>query len=276
MDTVKLIRAAQIDLLNEVKRICQKNGIDYFLSEGTLIGAIRHNGFIPWDDDIDVAMLRENYDRFQEACKTDLDPDYVLLDWHTDPNSPLPFMKLKIKGTHYREEIMAKSDADDAIFIDIFPLDNVPESSKLRKKQKQRTNVIFKIILVRCGYDLAQGSFPKKLIYTTLNLLSRIRSVGSWKKAYEKAEMRYNSQKTTHVDLVFSRLHGRFSQRRIVEDLSEHVFENGVYAVPRDYDTYLRRIYGDYMQLPPEDQQVGLHAVYQIDLGSYTIRSTKL
>jgi len=273
MATVEVIRAAQLDLLNEVRRICEKNSIPYYLSEGTLIGAIRHNGFIPWDDDIDLGMLRENYNRFIEACKKDLDPAYVLLDWHSDPYSPLPFMKLKIRNTHYREKIMDKSKADDGIFIDIFPFDSVPEDARARKKQKRITNVIFKILLVRCGYRLDHGSLPKRIVYETLKLLSRIRSIKSWKHAYEKEEMRYNGSSTKYVDLVFSRLSQRFTERQVLENTIPHLFEGDYYSVPKEFDTYLRGIYGDYMQLPPKEQQVGIHQVYDIDLGNYTIRS---
>lgn len=121
MDKSELVKYAQLDLLIELDRICKKNGINYFLVGGTLIGAIRHNGFIPWDDDIDVGMLRADYEKFEKACEKDLNPEYAKYDWHIDSASPLPFLKLKIKGTHYREYFSKDSNMNDAIFIDIFP-----------------------------------------------------------------------------------------------------------------------------------------------------------
>lgn len=274
MDKVK---CAQMDLLIELDRICQKWDIPYFLIGGTLIGAIRHEGFIPWDDDIDVGLLWEHYDRLKEACRQDLDPAYELHDWHADPWSPHPYFKLKIRGTHYPEEINGQSKMNNAIFIDIFPYDNAPDDQKLRKKQAKKIFLMRKILLLRCGFDLGKGSLPKKVIYSVLKLLSRVRSVAGWKRAFEKEQHRYNQGKT----LVATNMGGSYTYEReskpraILEKTSLHKFENGMFQIPADYDTFLRSCYGDYMQLPPVEQQVGRHNVTGIDFGDYVIRYTQ-
>ena len=146
------VKCAQLDMLVELKRICEKNGIAYFLVGGTLIGAIRHCGFIPWDDDIDVGMLREDYERFISLCKTELSDEYALYDWHKDEKSPIPFLKMKIKGTHYREKLSKETTINDEIFIDIFPYDNAPDSGLNRKIQALKNIIYKKIILLKSEF----------------------------------------------------------------------------------------------------------------------------
>lgn len=274
MDTAQKIKCAQMDLLIELDRICKKNNIPYFLVGGTLIGAIRHNGFIPWDDDIDLAMMRKDFERFREVCAADLDEAYMLHDWSTDPASPHPFMKLKIKGTHYSEEVSAASKMDDAIFIDIFAYDNAPDGEFARKLHGLKRYWLKKFLLLRCDFDLGKGSMPKRVVYGVLKGISRLRSKEAWKRSFEKMEKKYNHRETEMV----VNLGGAYSYERelkpraMLEKLTTHRFENGMFSVPEDYDGYLRSSYGDYMQLPPEEQRVGVHHVQYIDFGDYTIR----
>lgn len=274
MDITQQVKCAQLDLLEELHRLCEKNGISYFLVGGTLIGAIRHKGFIPWDDDIDVGMLRGDYERFRQVCGKELDSAYALYDWHSDPGSPNPFLKLRIRGTHYPEKISAGSNMVDGIFIDIFPFDSTPAEPKLRRRQARQMRLCRKILLVRCGFSLGEGSALKKLVYGTLKLLSRVRSVEGWKKKADAIQTRYN-----HLDTVtVTNMGGSYSYEREshpraqLEKTVLHPFEQGQYRIPEGYDDLLRRCYGDYMQLPPEDQRVGIHQVQGVDFGSYQIR----
>lgn len=274
MDISQQVKYAQLDLLTELHRICQKWSIPYFLIGGTLIGAIRHNGFIPWDDDIDVGMLRVDYERFCQACQEELDPAYGLYDWDNDPCSPLPFRKLRIKGTHYQEPMSAGSGVNDGIFIDIFPYDNAPDSEFLRKLQAGQIYLVRKLLVLRCDFSIHNGSTVKKILYGMLKFLSRIRSVPAWKKTCRKLMLRYNDQPTRRI----SNMCGAYSYRREMMDRAlvleqvEHVFEGGMFNIPAGYDAFLRGVYGDYMQLPPESQRVGKHGISMIDFGDYVIR----
>lgn len=274
MNSVEMAKNAQMDLLIELDRICKKWDIPYFLIGGTLIGAIRHGGFIPWDDDIDVGMLWEHYARFREACETELDPEYMLHNWDMDPASPHPFCKLKIRGTHYPEGLAANSKMNDSIYIDIFPYDNAPDSRFLQKLQAAQVYILRKILLLRCNFNLSGDSRLRKLLYGTLKFVSRIRSVEGWKRTLTKVQHRYNRGKTT----VATNMCGAYSYQResksraILETVTDHKFENGAFSIPADYDTFLRSCYGDYMQLPPEDQRVGKHEIVGIDFGDYKIR----
>lgn len=268
------VKNAQMDLLIELDRICRKHEIPYFLVYGTLLGAIRHDGFIPWDDDIDVGMLHEDYDRFFEACRQELDAEYVLHDWHADPNSPHPYGKLKIRNTHYPEAFSVHSAMDDGVFIDIFPYDNAPEGGLARRIQEAQIFVLRKILLVRCDFELSGGSKAKAFVYGLLKLLSRIRSVEGWKRSFKKVQHRYNGKPSAWaVSLCGAyRYPKEVKPRAMLEKLTEHTFEGRLFYVPEDYDGYLRGCYGDYMVLPPEDQRVGIHGVQHVDLGDYKIR----
>ncbi len=274
MDKQQLVKYAQMDLLLELDRICKKWDIPYFLSGGTLIGAVRHDGFIPWDDDIDIGMLRQHYDRFKEACQTELDPSYILSSWHNDPHSPNSFFKLKIRGTHYTESICADSKMDDSIFIDIFPYDNAPSNKLLRQLQGVQNYLLRKILLLRCGCDLSGDSRLRKVLYGTLCFLSRIRSVEAWKRSTERLHQRYNRKSSVYV----TNYSGSYSnetetmRREWIEHTQPHCFEGLQFPIPTGYDAFLRHAYGDYMQLPPEHQRTGRHSILRIELGDYQIR----
>lgn len=277
MDTAEKVKYAQLDLLFELRRICEKHNIPYFLLGGTLIGAIRHNGFIPWDDDIDLGMFREDYERFCQVCQEELDPAYSLYDWHKDPHSPLPFLKLKINGTHYRESISANSKMDDSIFIDIFPFDNAPEDAGARKRQARKIYLVRKILLLRCGFDLAGGKLSKKLLYGILKLLSYFRSVKAWKHSCEKLLTLYRNQQTPYVVNMCSAYsyERERMERQVLEGQISHIFEIDWFSVPKNYDAFLTKVFGDYMKLPPEEQRTGRHGVLLTDLGDYQIRCVK-
>ena len=274
MDSVTMAKNAQMDLLIELDRICKKHNIRYFLIGGTLIGAIRHEGFIPWDDDIDVGMLREDYDRLRKVCDEDLDPAYFLHDWNSDPASPHPFYKLKICGTHYPETLAAKSDMNDSIYIDVFPYDNAPNSRFLRKLHQMKIYLMRKILLLRCNFDLSGNRTGRKLLYGVLKLLSHIRSVEGWKRTFTRVQRQYNNKPTeTVVNLGGAYSYARESVLHSnVEKTIPHTFEGRNFEIPAGYDAFLRNCYGDYMQLPPEEQRVGKHEIVGIDFGSYQIR----
>lgn len=274
MGNIDLVKQAQMDLLAELDRLCKKWEIPYFLTAGTLIGAVRHSGFIPWDDDLDVGLLRRYCSRLEVACALELDPAYYLHSWKSDPASPHCFYKLKIKGTHYPEEIAANSKMDDGIFIDIFPFDNAPDEPRLRKRHNRQRVWLQKMLLLRARFDLGGSSKVKRLIYTFMKPIAFSRSLDSWKRSFEKLQSRYNHLKTEEaVNLCGAYSYDRESQSKaILNDLTTHDFEGSPYSIPADYDTFLRRQYGNYMQLPPEEQRVGRHNITGLELGDYKIR----
>jgi lipopolysaccharide cholinephosphotransferase len=270
------IKYAQLDLLLELKRICEKYSIDYFLVGGTLIGAVRHKGFIPWDDDIDVGMLRNQYLKFIKACKEDLNSNYFLHDWNMDKASPLPFLKLKIKGTHYRETLSRDSQMGDEIYIDIFPYDNASDNLLSQKVQAIKNVVIKKMLLLKCGFTIDEGGKLKKIYYVPLKLFSHMRSIEGWKKSFDRNAQKYNDRLTKNV-ISLGGSYSYFKELKSRELLSHYTklpFEGTEFSVPKEYDRFLKEVYGNYMQLPPIDQRVSRHGIIMMDIGSYKIRSS--
>ena len=149
MDDFKLqkLHFLQLKIAKEILRICEKNSIDYSLSGGTLIGAVRHSGFIPWDDDMDIDMTRENYLKFIKACEHDLGKEFYLENWYTDNKYWNGFSKIMLKDTILVEDSTKFSNNRSGIYVDIFPWDNTPNNifQRLIHEKKVRFNVLLLI-----------------------------------------------------------------------------------------------------------------------------------
>lgn len=167
-----------VDIALEIKRICEKNNIPYFLIGGTLLGAVRHKGFIPWDDDLDIGFLRKDYDRFLEVCKTELSEEMFLQTWDTDEYYGLPFGKVMLKGTRFRESANGTAAAQSMIFVDIFPYDDMPENGFKLKVQFLIEEMSKKLLLYKYGYDMGQRS-DHKMFHKLLRFVSRFFSKSS-------------------------------------------------------------------------------------------------
>lgn len=136
-DDLRKAQLLMLKILKEVHRICEKNGIHYFLSDGTLIGAIRHNGFIPWDDDLDIGMLRADYEKFKAAVQTELAEEFIFQSVETDNGCALPFAKVMLKNTKWLEAATkSKKTRKDmqGIYIDVFPYDKIPADLNIQKR----------------------------------------------------------------------------------------------------------------------------------------------
>ena len=165
---------------------------------------------------------------------------------------------------------------DDGIFIDIFPFDNAPDDPKKRKRHNAKRIWLQKMLLLRARFDLGGTSKVKRLIYGLLTPIAYMRTLDGWKKQFCKLQNKYNHLDTKEaVNLCGAYSYHRESQEVVVlENLTTHDFEGIPYSIPQDYDTFLRRMYGNYMQLPPEEQRVGRHNITGLDLGDYKIRYT--
>lgn len=272
-ETLKKVHGLQLLLANEVKRICQQHHLKYFLIAGTLLGAVRHQGFIPWDDDMDIGLLREDYDRFIALCETELDRErFFLQTFHTDPGYGLCFAKLHLKGTTYVERNAAGTSAHRGIYLDIFPFDNVPDDPALQKKHNRKTYLLKRLLLAKLGYRVWEANQPvKRLVYGGLALYARCRSRETWVRKLEQEMQRYNGQKTRKI-VAIGGSYGYWKEsilREWVDQTCQLPFEDTEFAVPGNYTAYLEYFYGDYMTPPPEDKRGDRHRIIEVDFGPY-------
>jgi len=233
-----------LELLLELDRICRKHGISYWLSSGTLIGAIRHNGFIPWDDDLDVEMMRQDYLRLMEVLPKELPDTMALQSEDTDTNYFYYYAKLRDRRSRLEEaNNYDRLLRERGIYIDIFPLEK--QRRWIHILSEKTTGHMYKIWRTSQDDTKSIGQVKRifhlnqRLVYPVLRGLCRV--LGS--------------------KVITSALGIPFHNPRYEEDifpLSTHVFEGHQLPVPHNSDHLLRGIYGDYMQLPDLDK-LALH-----------------
>lgn len=273
MEDLRKLQMLQLKLACEVQRICEKNGIRYFLEAGSCLGAVRHNGFIPWDDDLDMGMLRCEYERFVKACKTDLGEEYFLQTNETDKNFGYVFAKLRLKGTHFTEKIAEKSGSEDGIYIDIFPYDKVPDDEKLRKRLGYQVRYYSLLFRIRCRYQpwIYNGGVKEWLKYAPFRVLALFYSKESLIGKINAIMTGYNDTTAHRLTLCDNLSYNKtVYEEETLRHLFEHEFEGRRFLIPQDYDTYLTATYGaDYMTPPPEDKRDSTHKIINIDFGKY-------
>ena len=257
---LKKIQTILLEILDEIDRVCKKNNIKYFLSGGTLLGSIRHKGFIPWDDDVDLWMTRKNYNKFRKVIKKDLDKKYFFEDFHSNINCPLSILKIEKKGTRYVEGIFKNVKISNSIYVDIFPLDSV-----VKPFYKLQTAILIKLQSIR-NYHLLDGekqraSFLKKILYGMMPL--RVC------RFFTEINMRlFSCFKTKYVNQLSHRgRHWPLFKRKDIEDLVDGDFCGKKYPIPRNSDKILKQCYGDYMKLPPAEHMMPTHNIVECDLG---------
>lgn len=271
-DQLRRVQLLELKIAEELKRICQKNHIKYFIMWGSLLGAVRHKGFIPWDDDMDFGMLRKDYEKFIDACKKELDPNFFLQTWDTDPDFPFAYAKMRLKGTHFLEKFSEGSRMNNGIFIDIFPMDNVPDSGF-----KNRLRVFMCFMCERLmwlkkgmGKNIKEDSLCGRIKYNIFNLISKLVSYEGLKKHYVKTLCRYNSKKTKNIETTsVNCLFGKNGFcKNWTEEIEEVPFETTTFPAFKNNKEFLTLTYGDYMTLPPIEERQG-HLPTEIDFGPY-------
>ncbi len=270
-DYLPKLHNCQLIIAREIKRICDKHNIKYFIIAGTLLGAVRHGGFIPWDDDMDVGMLREDYEKFLKVAKTELGEEFFLQTPETDKNYGLPFAKILLNGT-VLVEATAGSNAKKGIFVDVFPFDVAPENEADRENHNKKTYLYKRLLLAKLNYNVcAKNDYVKRAIYFVLKIMSAFYSHDKLVKKLESEITRYNNSKTE--DIV--NIGGAYGYKKEtikadwVRDTVEIPFEDMTISAPVDYIKYLETFYGDYMTPPPEDKRYNRHSVTELDFGKY-------
>lgn len=272
--SIKEAQNVQLEILLEFDRLCKKHKIQYQLFAGTLIGAIRHNGFIPWDDDIDVCMLRDEYNRFLEASKKDLNESYFLQNYHTDKKFQSQYSKIKKNNTRYIEELVQDVDMHQGIFIDVFPYDHVrPQTFKGRTQRIaiDQLKIInyCRVMRVNDSEEKKGLRMTKKAAYYVLKaipknkmdrLITKLICVFNQKDEKYVGELSISTGKEMYDSFVL--------KKKFFYDSIDWDFEGHKFPVPRAYDEILTKNYGNYMEMPPLKEQEPHHGIIEINFNT--------
>ena len=240
-----------LELVKEIDRVCRKNGIEYTLDGGTLLGAVREHGFLAWDDDADIAMTRENYNRFFEACKKDLNTErFFLQEYRTDPEYPWGYSKLRMNGTRLVQIGQEHLKFHDGIFIDLFIYDPVPDGWLTRRLhhfacyciRKCQYSVVgkqnAKSAFMRCWYNLL-NKIPRKTVFHVLEKMISL-TAG------------LDTELSSHKTYPYPRKNCKYGLPwKCFREYADLPFEDQLFRCMKEYDPYLSMLYGDYMTPPP-------------------------
>lgn len=260
---LRQLQMTQLELLIEADRICKKCGIHYNIIAGTLLGAVRHGGYIPWDDDADIALLRPEYEKFRKACETELDTArFYFQDHDFTTGYRWGYGKLRRKDTLFLREHQEHMPYEQGVFIDIFPLDYVPDNYCLRSLHNFKCFVYRKFFWSEVGKVADKSSFMRGLY----GIMSKV-SEEQLKKSFNRFIKRTDRKKTDWVRiLTFPTPNKEYGYRtEWYENSADIEFEGVTFSGIKDYDAYLSFKFGDYMELPPEEKRK-VHPVSGIEL----------
>lgn len=263
MTELRHLQLVILGIVKDIDELCRRNGIDYYLLGGSAIGAIRHKGFIPWDDDLDILLDSRNYERLVHACREQLDPKKYfvqegLKDW------PLHYTKLKLRGTRLTECENNSVGGESGIFVDIFRMDNVPDNAMAARWQYFCAKFYLCYQLACRGYRTAT---PAKRAMILLSLPLKLKPL---RRFVRREVEKWNARETKRLGFFYGRtkFHTAITARDVYGRPRRVPFEDTQLPVPEKYHEYLTQMFGDYMQLPPVEQRKGLHLV-SVDFGKY-------
>jgi len=249
------LHGKQYEILEELKRVCDAHGLVYFLTCGTLLGAVRHKGFIPWDDDIDVLMPILDCQKLESLFSRGAFRERFFLQTPTtDPGCKMPFFRLRMNGTTFVLKGHVHKDIHHGISIDIYPLYNVPDSRFMRKVQAFHAAAY---ALLELGVPPKNQGSASKTIANTLLFLLRGRLRTWYKNRCHRLMACYEGAKTARKAYWGGNL--AIWSQTYPSGIFDHPvplqFEKGFFSVPCGYDEFLKRKYGDYMALPPPEKR---------------------
>ena len=255
---IREIQQMELGIMEYIHEICQKIGVKYFLAYGSLIGAVRHKGFIPWDDDMDICMLREDYEKLQDYLIANPDERYEVMSYKNNLNYVYPFMKVQDNQTYLLEEDV-RIDSNMGIYVDIFPVDGYEDDSVFKDKMTR----LIKKRQLSC-YTFKGITNTKSLLNSLIRYISVIVFYFTNTNKYiggidELAKSRKVDDYELVDYLIYKDMHKPVWKREWLEQTIMGVFEGKEFMIPKNYHEILTSDYGDYMQLPPVELRFSHH-----------------
>lgn len=254
--TIEQLKACQLGIMSEIHNFCDKNGLKYSLWGGSLIGAARHNGYIPWDDDMDICMLRKDYEFFIKNFNSDM---YGVANCDDNALYPYPFAKAFDKTTKKVESIYLSENYEIGVDVDIFPIDELEDSNRLTKKIIRKRNRLIRLRLFSLFLKNERGlkGFLKRILAIVYNGKANkySKKLNSDAKAF--ALKRFNRYMLYADPNIKTPL---LIDKSIFEGYQLHKFENKEYYIVNEYDKLLTLCFGNWRKFPPENQRVTHHS----------------
>lgn len=253
---IKEQKKIMIELLEYFDKVCRKNNIKYSLIGGSLIGAIRHKGIIPWDDDIDVILLKNEYLKLIQILEDKNDSRYKLLTINNCRGYNFPFPKLVDKRTFVVEPKLLNQIEEYGIFIDIFSYSNTSNSEKIRIKDFKKIKLL-NSMMTRTKLDFKNDGFKQNFLRLNKNILSKIIGYRNIIKFLNNIYNKYNNVDTDYVvsNWPAYNINKEVQKSKNIIEYTDVEFENMNIMIFKNYDEILKTTFGDYMQLPPENQR---------------------
>lgn len=267
INELREMQKIELDILKYVVKICEKNSLRYFLAGGTLLGAIRHKGFIPWDNDVDISMPRKDYEVLLRLIENDNNSKYRVFYIKNDSDYFYPFAKVCDTSTVLEEYQVPYKIKDLGLYIDIFPIDGVGNDKEIAQKKVlsiQKWSRRIRVAIIPTNF---QTSLKWRILRSAFKLICNICGVKTFLHHFEKKLEIPSFDESKYVASTF----GARAEKEVIEQIhfSSSVlvdFEGEKFNSPIGYDQYLKQMYGDYMKLPPESERVTCHdiKVYEI------------
>lgn len=259
LDNVKKI---EVDILKYIDEVCKKNNIEYFLYGGSLIGSVRHEGFIPWDDDIDIALLRNDYDKLVEVLKNEKNKKFLFMDNSTNENYYYPFAKVIDARTYMKENNMQEIP-NYGIYVDILVIDKITSNRFKQKRIFNKRKKFQRLSIYYAMEKIEEKNLIKKIIKYYYKYKAKIIGIDRVIKNYNDFAHKQNRKNENSKNCVCNWTSYTFKyeiqKKSNFEEFIDGKFEDLNIRIPKDYDSILTTIYGNYMELPPIEKRIPRH-----------------
>ena len=245
------IKEVELGVMDYIHNLCQKENINYSLAYGTLLGAVRHKGYIPWDDDVDISLKRDEYDKLYQAVLRDNDPIYKVASWENDARYPYPFYRVYDARTVYENNYI-ENDIDLGICVDVFPFDYYADVNKeMAKLDTYRRLSVYTLYGIH-----SKNAGLKNIIRYLLVLVFRLTRVKTWNKKMNILSMQANDSDSIDYLMENKRTSTKF-EKTLLDKVMDSPFEDRIYKIPEASHQILSAIYGDdFMEIPPVEKRV--------------------